>query len=61
MRIGYARVSTRDQHPDAQRDPPLAAGNEPGHNYIDSMSGKLIRRPRLDKALLGCAPVTGLL
>ena len=52
MRVGYARVSTRDQHPDAQHDALLAAGCEPGHIYIDKVSGKLARRPELDKALL---------
>lgn len=52
MRVGYARVSTRDQHPEAQQDALLAAGCEPGHIYIDKVSGKLARRPELDKALL---------
>jgi DNA invertase Pin-like site-specific DNA recombinase len=26
MKIGYGRVSTRDQNPDAQHDAPAAAG-----------------------------------
>jgi virginiamycin B lyase len=50
MRIGYARVSTRDQNPDAQKDALAAVGCE--KVFIDNVSGKLARRPELDKALL---------
>jgi DNA invertase Pin-like site-specific DNA recombinase len=43
-------VSTRDQNPDAQRDALAAARCE--EVFIDKASGKLARRPELDRALL---------
>lgn len=49
MRIGYGRVSTRDQNPDSQRDALIADGCD--RIYIDKVSGKLASRPELDKAL----------
>ena len=50
MKIGYGRMSTRDQNPDAQRDALAAAGCD--QVFIDKASGKLARRPDLDRALL---------
>jgi DNA invertase Pin-like site-specific DNA recombinase len=50
MKIGYGRVSTRDQNPDAQHDALAAAGCDPV--FVDKASGKLTSRPELDKALM---------
>ena len=50
MRIGYGRVSTRDQDADAQRDALAGAGCD--QVFIETASGKLARRPELDRALL---------
>jgi DNA invertase Pin-like site-specific DNA recombinase len=47
--IGYARVSTRDQHPEAQIDALAAAGCE--KIFTDHASGTLARRTGLDDAL----------
>jgi len=49
-KIGYARVSTGDQHPEAQQDALRAAGCD--KVFTDhGVSGKLARRPQLDAAL----------
>lgn len=47
--VGYARVSTREQHPDAQTDALTAAGCE--KLFVEHASGVLARRPVLDDAL----------
>ncbi|GGV40748.1 recombinase family protein [Paenarthrobacter nicotinovorans] len=47
--IGYARVSTRDQHAEAQTDVLEAAGCE--KVFVDHASGTLARRPALDQML----------
>jgi len=47
--IGYARVSTRDQHPEAQTDALFVAGCE--RVFVDHASGTLATRPALDEAL----------
>ena len=52
MRIGYGRVSTRDQNPEAQHDALEVAVCE--EIFVDKASGKPARRPELDKALV-CA------
>ena len=54
-RIGYGRVSTRDQNPDSQRDMLTEAGCD--EIYIDKgASGKVASRPELDKALSRLRP-----
>lgn len=56
MKVGYGRVSTRDQHPEAQHDALSSANCD--EIFIDRISGKLASRPELDKALL-CANRSG--
>ena len=47
--VGYARVSTRDQNPDAQTDALRAGGCE--KIFVEHASGVLAKRPALDDAL----------
>lgn len=52
-RYGYARVSTREQNPNSQRDALTAAGIAEADIVIEKISGKLASRPKLDKLLAG--------
>jgi DNA invertase Pin-like site-specific DNA recombinase len=53
--IGYARVSTHDQHPEAQTDALDRAGC--ARVFVDQgVSGKLARRPQLDACLAYVRP-----
>jgi DNA invertase Pin-like site-specific DNA recombinase len=47
--LGYARVSTADQHPELQLDALRAAGCY--RTFVDTASGALDERPELTKAL----------
>ncbi|WP_414485153.1 recombinase family protein [Stutzerimonas frequens] len=54
MKIGYARVSTRDQKADLQVDALKQAGCE--RIYQDIASGAKSARPELDKLLANVRP-----
>src|ERR1700689_3858875 len=48
-RYGYGRVSTRDQHTEAQHDALIAAGVDPKFIYVEKASTRLGLRPGLGK------------
>lgn len=51
-KVGYARVSTRDQHPEAQRERLIAAGCDPELIFTDhGVSGSRASRPEWDKCV----------
>ncbi len=51
-KIGYARVSTNDQHPESQRQRLLAAGCDPELIFTDhGASGAKASRPEWDRCL----------
>jgi DNA invertase Pin-like site-specific DNA recombinase len=56
MRIGYGRVSKRDQHPEAQHDALIAAGCDPDHLFIEKISSRVDKRPQLEAALAYVRP-----
>jgi DNA invertase Pin-like site-specific DNA recombinase len=49
IRWGYGRVSTRDQHTEAQNDALAAAGVDPKHIRVEKASTRLVLRPELEK------------
>jgi DNA invertase Pin-like site-specific DNA recombinase len=48
-RWGYGRVSTRDQHTEAQHDALVAADVDPEFIYVEKVSTRLTVRPELEK------------
>lgn len=48
-RWGYGRVSTRDQHTEAQHDALAAAGVDPEFIFVEKASTRLAVRPELEK------------
>ncbi len=56
MKIGYARVSAKDQNLDRQMDALLAAGCAPENIFAEKMSGRKDDRPQLGAALAFLRP-----
>jgi DNA invertase Pin-like site-specific DNA recombinase len=48
-RYGYGRVSTRDQHTEAQHDALVAAGVDERRIYVEKASTRLAQRPELER------------
>lgn len=48
MRFGYGRVSTRDQHTEAQHGALLAAGVDPKNIFVEKISTRITQRPQLE-------------
>jgi DNA invertase Pin-like site-specific DNA recombinase len=49
VRWGYGRVSTKDQHTEAQHDALIEAGVDEKHIYVEKASTRLAVRPRLEE------------
>ncbi|WP_395459812.1 recombinase family protein (plasmid) [Azospirillum melinis] len=56
MLLGYARVSTADQHLDGQVAALVGAGVDPGRIYTDKISGAKAARPGLDELIRSLRP-----
>ena len=54
--LGYARVSTRDQNLDLQRDALAKAGVHPNHLYVEKASANARNRPQLRLLLKSLRP-----
>lgn len=54
--IGYARVSTREQNLDLQREALIRAGVDPQNIFEEHVSGAAAKRPMRDAAMRQCRP-----
>ena len=55
-KIGYARVSTKDQSTEQQVAALIAHGVDKDNIFIETVSGVSKRRPRLEEAIAKCDP-----